>query len=80
MFSLITLIYAYQKNKKLKLVRFLTGKHIAPTNMNRMKVKWAVDIFRPEMVAALLLCQEYGIPGFENVGPLVEFLQMFWKF
>ncbi len=66
MFNLIALINAYQRNETLKLVRFLTAKHIAPTNKNRIKIKWALYIFRPEMVAALLLCQEYGIPDLKR--------------
>ena len=78
--ALITLLYNYQKNKKLKLVRYLTRKHVAPTNLERMKVKWAVDIFRPELVAALQLLCEYGIAGFEDAMPLVEFLKIFWRF
>ena len=61
-------------------MRYLTRKHFAPTNLERMKVKWAVDIFRPELVAALQLLCEYGIAGFEDAMPLVEFLKIFWRF
>lgn len=78
-FSLIRLLSSYQRKHNMKLVRFLTAKHLNPTNMERMKVKPALDIFRPEMTAALELMGHYKIPGFENDQPLIEFLKFFWK-
>lgn len=78
-FAPIVLLYEKQKHHNLRLVRFLTRKHVAPTNMERMRVRWAYDVFRPEVVAALKLLNHYKIPGFENVHPLIEFLTMFYR-
>ncbi|EFX77952.1 hypothetical protein DAPPUDRAFT_105591 [Daphnia pulex] len=44
-----------------------------------MKVKLAVDIFRPEMVAALRTMHDLLEVGFENVEPLCTFLERMWK-
>ncbi len=52
-FSLIKLLLSRTMNDHFHMVRFLSRKHVEPTNFERMKVKLAVDLFRPEMVAAL---------------------------
>ena len=78
-FAPIALLYEKQKNHNLRLVKFLTRKHVEPTSMERMRVRWAYDVFRPEVVAALKLLKHYNIPRFENVEPIVEFITMFYR-
>lgn len=66
-------------NDHFHMVRFLSRKHVEPTNFERMKVKLAVDLFRPEMVAALRTMHDLLAVGFENVEPLCKFLERMWK-
>lgn len=61
------------------LCRYLTRRHVDLTNSERMKVAYARDIFRPEMVAALRSVHDLKEVGFEKVEPLVNFLEFFWK-
>lgn len=63
----------------MKLVRFLTVKHMNPTNIERMKGKWAVDVFRPELHGSIQLLQPHDIHGFQDVGPVLTFLETFRK-
>lgn len=42
-----------------------------------MKVRYASDLLRPEVIATLKLYNEIGVPGFEDIEGLVEFLEMF---
>jgi hypothetical protein len=44
-----------------------------------MKVCYARDIFRPELVAALRCMSDMYQIGFENVEALTDFLEFFWK-
>jgi hypothetical protein len=60
-------------------VRSLTRKHLEPYNLEREKVKFAIDIFRPEMIASLKMLAENSEPEFEGVTPTVEFLEVFSK-
>lgn len=43
-----------QNQKGFKLVRGLTRKHLHPTSFEKMNVKRAVDIFKPEVTRVLL--------------------------
>lgn len=64
-----------QSKNLLKLVYNLTPKHLSPNNLERQKVKLAVDLFRPEVIPALETCAEMKLPGFENIAELVNFLK-----
>lgn len=78
-FSLITLLFTKTMHDGLALCRYLTRRHVDPTNFERMKVSYARDIFRPETVAALRSMHDLGEIGFQKVEPLVKFLEYFWK-
>jgi hypothetical protein len=78
-FNLIKLLLSRTMNDHFHMVRFLSRKHVEPTNFERMKVKLAVDLFRPEMVAALRTMHDLLEVGFENVEPLCKFLERMWK-
>ena len=60
--------------KLLVFVRGLTRKHVEPNNTERQNVKFAIDIFSPEMIAALESFHENDIPGFEDIEEHVRFL------
>ena len=68
-FSLIKLLFAKTINDGLSLCRYLTRRHVDPTNFERMKVAYARDVFRPEMVAAFRSMHDLKEPGFGNVEP-----------
>ncbi|EEC03860.1 hypothetical protein IscW_ISCW024115, partial [Ixodes scapularis] len=46
-------LYKMQAGSTVKPVRFLTRKHIYPTNIEKMNVRSAVQIFSPPVTAAL---------------------------
>lgn len=46
-------LYDYQKVMTIKLARNLTRKHVYPSNLEKMNVLRAVQIFSPQIIAAL---------------------------
>lgn len=50
---------------------------MTPKNFEKMKVAYARDIFKPEVVAALWCMKDMFQMGFENVVPLTNFLEFF---
>lgn len=50
---------------------------VDPTNFDPMKVTCARNLFRTEMVSALRSMHDSKEVGFENVQPLVNFLEFF---
>ena len=50
-----------------------------PNNLERQKVKYAMDIFRSEVIASIKTLAENKKPGFENVTATVEFMEVFSK-
>lgn len=77
-FGLVRLLLERTMNDHFHIARFLTRKHVNPTNFERMKVNFAVDLFRPELVASLRTMHDLYERGFESVEPLCEFLEKFW--
>jgi hypothetical protein len=78
-FNPIKFLYEKTLNDRLAICRFLSRKHVALTNFERMKVCFARDIFRPELTASLRTTQDLNRRGFENVGKLFDFLEYFWR-
>ncbi len=70
---------ALQEGKLVRPVRSLTRKHTAPNNLERQKVKYATDIFRPDVTAAFKTLHDNREPGFEDVESTIEFLEIFGK-
>ena len=68
-----------QQGKLLRLVRSLTRKYTSPNNLERQKVKYAMDVFRPAIIAAFKTLKENKEPGFEDVQPTIVFLEVFGK-
>lgn len=78
-FELIRKLYEHQKNNLLRPVRFLSRKHVDPSNLERQKVMWAYAIFRPEVTAALKLYQRLGLEDFKHVNKTVTFMETMYK-
>lgn len=59
-------LYELQKGMTVKLARNLTRKHVYPTNLEKMNVLRAVQIFSPQVIAAIEHLQENakGDPAF----------------
>ncbi|KAH6942939.1 hypothetical protein HPB50_012246 [Hyalomma asiaticum] len=73
-------LYKMQKGSTVKPIRFLTRKHLYPTNIEKMSVKHAVQTFSPPVTAALHYMKSqaghtYDIE-FATVGPTVEFMEV----
>ncbi|XP_049522558.1 uncharacterized protein LOC125945044 [Dermacentor silvarum] len=70
-------LYRMQQGSLVKPVRFLTRKHVFPTNMEKMNVQRAVQVFSPSVTAAMKLLQEQAghtcDASFAGVGPTVQF-------
>ena len=75
-FKTILNVYEKDKGKLTKFCRFLTQLHIAPNNLQRQKVKPALDVFRYEVSSAIKTHHESKEPGFENVDGILEFLEI----
>lgn len=72
-------LYELQKMSTIKPVRFLTRKHVYPSNLEKMNVQRAVQVFSLEVTAALKLLQEQAghtcSISFSAVGPMLEFME-----
>ncbi|KAH7936839.1 hypothetical protein HPB49_005705 [Dermacentor silvarum] len=74
-------LYEFQKDKTVKLARNLTRKHVYPSNFEKMNLLRAVQIFSPQVIAALCHLQENrcGDPAlysFRGVSPTILFMKM----
>ncbi|KAH9368598.1 hypothetical protein HPB48_004051 [Haemaphysalis longicornis] len=69
-----------QERSIVKPVRFLTRKHVHPTNIEKMNVRRAVQVLSPPVTAALKLLKEQAghtcDASFANVGPTVVFMDI----
>ena len=57
----------------------MTNKHLYPNKLERQKVQPAVDIFQPDITAALRTCTDMKLPGFDNIEETLRFLQLAGK-
>lgn len=48
-------LYRMQQDRIVKPVRFLTRKHVFPSNLEKMNVRRAVQLLSPAVTAALKL-------------------------
>lgn len=71
-------LYRMQQGSLVKPVRFLTRKHVFPSNIEKMNVSRAVQVLSPPVTAALKLLQEQAGHtcdiSFAAVGPAVDFM------
>ncbi|XP_077492721.1 uncharacterized protein LOC144103890 [Amblyomma americanum] len=73
-------LYRMQQDSIVKPVRFLTRKHVFPSNIEKMNVSRAVQVFSPPVTAALKLLQEQAghtcDMSFAAVGPTIKFMDI----
>ncbi|KAH9384431.1 hypothetical protein HPB48_026438 [Haemaphysalis longicornis] len=76
-------IYKMQKNSIVKPIRFLTRKHLYPSNIEKMSVKLAVQLLSAAVVGALKYFQEQAghttDVEFASAGPTIHFLEVMQK-
>lgn len=72
-------IYDLQQQELAKAVRNWTVKHVNPNSLEKQKVKPAMDMFKPDVTAAIRMHAEIGTLGFENVEPTVLFMESVHK-
>jgi hypothetical protein len=53
-------LYRLQRNLIIKPVRFLTKKHLYPSNFEKINVRPAVQLFLPPVTAALEYLRKYS--------------------
>lgn len=73
-------LYEHQKNMTIKLARNLTRKHVYPTNLEKMNVLRAVQIFSPQVCAALEHLEENSrndpaLSAFRRASSTVHFMR-----
>lgn len=56
----LKILYNLQRNLIVKPVKFLTEKHLYPSNFEKMNVRRAVEVFSPPVTAALEYLRKYG--------------------
>jgi hypothetical protein len=87
-FDLLRRVQLIQKNYPFfRPYRNLTDKHMNPNTLDRMKVRFAYDVYSDEMIATFKLFKKYGAEGFTNEGHVnatIEFMKhvnmFFFKF
>ena len=57
-------------------MRHLTFKRTQPNSLDRMKVRFAKEIFSKEMIVTLRLCQNNDLEGFRGIDATIEFVEM----
>ncbi|XP_049512853.1 uncharacterized protein LOC119431730 isoform X2 [Dermacentor silvarum] len=77
-------LYELQKNETVKPVRFLTQKHVEPTNFEKMHVGRAVQLFSNEVISAVEFLKDYPsyhqkAEMFRNAGATINFMRMIQK-
>ncbi|KAG0433889.1 hypothetical protein HPB47_019505 [Ixodes persulcatus] len=77
-------LYDLQKKEVVKPVRFLTQKHVEPTNFEKMHVGRAVQLFSDDVISALSFLKEYPshhpqADKFRNAGATILFMKMMQK-
>ena len=81
--QLLVSLYNIQKDMVIKPVRFLTRKHLYPSNFEKMNVRRAVELFSPPVTAAIkYLAVQDGVwnYNFTTSVATVEYMEMMYKF
>ncbi|KAL1423488.1 hypothetical protein MTO96_000019 [Rhipicephalus appendiculatus] len=76
-------LYRMQKHSTMRPVRFLTRKHVYPSNIEKMSVRLAVQLFSVAVTAALSYLKDQAGHtcdlDFASAGPTIEFMKMMQK-
>lgn len=71
----IKTLYEHQQDKNLRLIPKITNAHVEPNKFQRMRVKYAAQIFISTVSAALETCIEFGKISEEAKGT-AKFIKM----
>ncbi|EFA11970.1 Transposable element P transposase-like Protein [Tribolium castaneum] len=72
-----------QQNLIIKPVRFLTKKHMYPSNLEKMKIYLAIQIFFPSVTASIQYLADHGgqeYPHFKDSKATVTYMENIFKF
>ncbi|KAH9366530.1 hypothetical protein HPB48_010316 [Haemaphysalis longicornis] len=76
-------LYDLQKGWIVTPVRSLTRKHVYPNNIEKMNVKTAVEVFSPDVTAALEFLKDQAghgsHPSFAFAGPAIAFMKNIFR-
>lgn len=74
-------LYTLQRNLIIKPVKFLTAKHLYPSNFEKMNVRRAVEIFSPSVSAAIkyLSIHRTSIHDFSEAKATVLYMEMMYS-
>ncbi|KAL1466361.1 hypothetical protein MTO96_042785 [Rhipicephalus appendiculatus] len=79
----IKMLYKMQRHSTMRPIRFLTRKHVFPSNIEKMNVMTAVQLFSATVIAALKYLRDQAGHScdmeFASVGPTVEFMEAIHK-
>jgi hypothetical protein len=75
-------LYNLQKGLPVKSVKYLTKKHLYPTNFEKMNVLRAVQIFSPSVTSMLKFLKEAGEPRFRDVAVVstISYMENMYNF
>ncbi|KAH7932918.1 hypothetical protein HPB49_004897 [Dermacentor silvarum] len=79
----IKMLYKMQRNSTVKPIRFLTRKHLYPSNIDKMNVRSAVQLFGVAVTAALKYLKDQAGHTcdleFASAGPTIKFMEAMQK-
>ncbi|XP_064480056.1 uncharacterized protein LOC135393663 [Ornithodoros turicata] len=81
--SYLKRLYELQKEASIKAVKFLSRKHVYPNNIEKMNVKRAVQLFSPDVTAALKFLKGQAghtcNPMYASSGPTILFMETLYR-
>ncbi|XP_064482840.1 uncharacterized protein LOC135395673 [Ornithodoros turicata] len=81
--SFLKALYELQKKASIKAVRFLSRKHIYPSNIEKMNVKRAIQLFSPDVTAALKYLRDQAghtcDPLYADAGDTILFMESIYR-
>jgi hypothetical protein len=78
--SYLKILHELQKDMPVKPVRYLTKKHLFPSNFEKMNVLRAIQIFAPTVTASLKFLQEAGDSRFLEVSSTISYMENMYHF
>ena len=78
--SYLKALYGLQRGWPLKPVRYLTKKHLYPSNLEKMNVLRAVQIFSPTVTSALKLLKEEKYEDFVDSDATILYMENMFHF
>jgi len=80
-FAPVARVYDLQDNaEELKPVYRLDRRAIDPTNLEKQKVRYHLQVYHSQVLASMKMYRRYNYPGFENIKETLDFMEMVAKF